>query len=222
MNLLVVIPAFNEERHLPELLHRLQRVIPLDQVLVVDDGSRDRTALLAEAAGARVLRNPRNQGKGYSLYRGFQYALQEGYDAVLTLDADLQHPPEYLPAFLARAREGYHVVVGSRFHDMRGMPLDRYLTNKTTTLVLSVLTGQRLQDTQSGYRLIRREVLERFQPTTFRFDFESELLFQAALQGFRIGYVPIPTIYGQERSSIHKVRDTWRFIRLSLKLLAWR
>ncbi len=221
MKTLVVIPAYNEARHLPVLLRRIQKVHPLNQVLVVDDGSEDGTAEVARRAGARVLQNPRNRGKGFSLYQGFQEALQQGYDAVITLDADLQHPPESIPAFVAKAREGYHVVVGSRFHDMRGMPLDRYLTNKTTTLVLSLLAGQRLEDTQSGYRLIRREVLERFRPTTFRFDFESELLFQAAMYGFRIGYVPIPTIYGREQSSIHKVRDTLRFIRLSLKLLSW-
>ncbi len=221
MKILVVVPAFNEAHHLPALLRRLERVIPLQQVLVVDDGSTDGTPEVARRAGARVLQNPENRGKGYSLYRGFQQALAEGYDAVITLDADLQHPPEKIPEFLQKAREGYYVVVGSRFHDMRGMPWDRYLTNKTTTLVLSLLAGQRLQDTQSGYRLIRHEVLERFQPTTFRFDFESELLFQAAIHGFRIGYVPIPTIYGGEQSSIHKVRDTLRFIRLSLKLLSW-
>ncbi len=221
MNTLVVIPAYNEERHLPMLLQRLQRVVSLDHVLVVDDGSQDQTATVARRAGAQVLQNPENRGKGYSLYQGFRRALTAGYEAVITLDADLQHPPEKIPEFLKKAEEGYHVVVGSRFHNLQGMPLDRYLTNKTTTLVLSVLAGQRLQDTQSGYRLIRREVLERFRPTTFRFDFESELLFQAAMYGFRIGYVPIPTIYGQEKSSIHKVRDTWRFIRLSLKLLTW-
>ncbi len=218
---LVVIPAFNEASHVPELLDRIRKVHPLEDVLIVDDGSTDETASLAEQAGVRVLRNPQNLGKGASLYRGFQWALQHGYDGVITMDADLQHPPELIPRFLEKARMGYDVVVGSRFHDFGEMPWDRYFSNRSTTLVLSLLTHTRLQDTQSGYRYLSARFLRVFRPTTRRFDFESEVLYQAALKGFKIGYVPMATVYGQEESSIHKVWDTVRFILLAIRLL-WR
>ncbi len=218
---LVVIPAFNEAAHLPRLLERIRRVHPLEDVLVIDDGSTDGTGEVARRAGAQVLKNPQNLGKGASLYRGFQWALQHGYDGVITMDGDLQHPPELIPSFLDKARAGYDLVIGSRFHDFGDMPWDRYFSNRATTLVLSLLTHTRLQDTQSGYRYLSARFLKGFEPSTHRFDFESEVLYRAALQGFKIGYVPMETVYGQEQSSIHKVWDTVRFILLAIRLL-WR
>ncbi len=221
MKVLIVIPAYNEGSTIRELLRRLKSLVSPCDILVVDDGSTDGTGELAAYEGVRVLRNLYNIGKGESLKRGFTIALREGYGGVITMDADLQHDVDDLNGILQKASEGFDIVVGSRWYDFSGMPLDRYLSNRLTTLVLSLLAGRRLEDTQSGYRFIRRTVLEKVSVPSSRYDFESEFLLRAALYGFKIGFSPIKTIYAGEKSHIHKLRDTLRFVKLTLKYL-WR
>jgi len=215
LHLCVVIPAYNEERHVGPVVEKARQQIP--DVVVVDDGSADDTARRAAQAGAHVIRHSHNRGKGGALQTGFDYALAHGYDAVIALDADGQHDPAELPRFVAAlaANEG-DIVLGSRMANPEGMPWLRHCTNRTTSVILSRLAGQPIADSQSGYKAIRAEVLRRVRPTREGFDAESEFLIGVSRLGYRIAHVPIRTIYGEERSSINPVLDTWRFIRLCL------
>jgi glycosyltransferase involved in cell wall biosynthesis len=194
----------------------IRATLPDAAVLVVDDGSTDRTSDRASEAGADVLRRPVNGGKGAALQTGFDEALKRGYEAVLTMDADGQHDPS-VGGGLLEALKDADLVIGSRDRDRTGMPWLRRATNVVTTWFVSRLAGQRVEDSQSGYRAIRAAVLEKVRPRSQRFDYESEFLIRAAREGFRISAVPIPTLYNAPGSHIHPLRDTIRFIRLVLR-----
>ena len=213
------MPAYNEAPRLPGVIEGLLRTFGPGDVLVVDDGSTDGTGEVALGFGVRLLRNPRNLGKGASLRRAFSLALREGYDGVLTLDGDGQHPPELAPRFLALGRRD-NLVLGSRRGSWRGdMPLANYLSNRLTTVFVSLLAGVRIEDSQSGYRFLGREVLARVPTRRRAFDMESELLVRAARLGFPILHVPIPVIYREKKSHIRGLRDTLRALSLAVRLL---
>ena len=218
-NILVVIPAFNEEKFLEELIKRIERHFPPQNILVVDDGSTDNTYEIARNLGVLTLRNQPNRGKGFALNRGFQFAVEHGFDGVITMDADLQHDPDEIPLFIEAYDQGCDVVIGSRWRDLGSMPLDRYLSNRLTTTIIDTLAGCRVEDTQSGYRLIKSDVLKKVRVKASHYDAESELIVKAARAGFKICNVPIKTIYGQEESSINKFLDTYRFIKLVFRLI---
>ena len=221
MNVLIAIPAYNEEGRISKLLDILVKKYPKDNILVIDDGSADRTYEEAKSFGVKVIKNSPNLGKGESIKKAFKYALDHGFDAVITMDADLQHDPSDLPKFISKFKnEGCDLVIGTRWHELYKMPFLNYISNRLTTMVLSLLAGTRLPDTQSGYRLYSRRVL-RLKFTQSRYDFESEVVFKIAVAGFKVCGVPIKVIYGTGISSVDKVRDTLRFIKLALKFL-WR
>lgn len=219
--LLIIIPAFNEEKRLGGLLKRISSFVSLKNVLVVDDGSVDNTAIVAEKVGCRVLRQGRNQGKGVALRSGFDFAIANGYDAVITMDADGQHDPDEIPLFIDFYKKtGTDLIIGTRKHDLSNMPFLRFQVNRTTSLVVSLLANAKFCDSQSGYRFIKREVLEKIKLKTERFQIETEVIVQATRAHFSIGEVPIRTIYFEQfKSHIHPITDTWRFIWLALRLL---
>jgi glycosyltransferase involved in cell wall biosynthesis len=216
----VILPAFNVAPHLPALLAELQERWPAYHLLVVDDGSSDRTADVATAAGVTVIQHTTNQGKGAALATGYDWALAEAHDWVYTMDADGQHLPREMGSFLSAARsQRWDVVVGSRMAAPQGMPWLRKTTNRFTSAVISSLAGQRIPDSQSGYRLYRTACLAGLHLQARRYDAESEILVKLARRGFRIGSVPIATVYGEEKSSIRPLRDTGRFFRLVMRLV---
>jgi glycosyltransferase involved in cell wall biosynthesis len=187
-------------------------------VLVVDDGSRDDTALRAEAAGATVLRQVPNQGKGAALRAGFRWGLEKpetDVAAILTLDADGQHDPAEIPAFLAaRAATGSDLLIGER--DFRGMPPVRRLSNAIGRAVFSRAVGQRVPDNQSGYRLLSRRLVEAMlSGSESGFEFEMEMIVVAVERGFRITGVPIRTIYAGEKSHIRPIPHVIHFFRVA-------
>lgn len=216
-----VIPAYNPGRALAGVAAAAAQVLGPAAVLVVDDGSTDGAPEASgEAARVVVLRHAANRGKGAALRTGFAAALAAGADWVFTLDADGQHDPAEMPSFLAEAARGrYDLIVGSRMADPRGMPGLRRLVNRTTSTIISGLAGQPIADSQSGYRLIAAPVLRALDLRFDRFDAESEILVKAGRAGFRIGEVPIRTIYGEERSTIRPLRDSLRFAGLVVRLL---
>lgn len=212
----VLISAFNEDEYIAEVVRGVLRIV--SRVLVVDDGSTDQTVPVSRAAGAEVIRHPVNRGKGSALRTGFEALLADGSEAIVVLDGDGQHDPKELPEFIKCAAEsGAGIVLGNRLADAAGMPLIRYWTNRTMSLILSWLIKQKIPDSQCGYRLIRREVLEDINLTTQNYDMESEMLILASRLGFKIGSVPIKTIYTGQASEIKPGRDTLRFIRLIVK-----
>ena len=210
----------------------------IDSVVVVDDGSQDATARIAQDSGALLLKHEINSGKGAALRTGFRYVLDHGYDAVITMDSDGQHDVDDIPTFLKafngkfsslekrkraelKKKTGSDIILGSRMQDISTMPAVRKFTNKLTSFVGSLLAHQEIEDSQSGFRLISSNVLRAIKLETSGYEMESELLIRASKAGFRIGSVPIKTIYGQEISKINPVIDTCRFFRLFFRSLRW-
>ncbi len=217
MKVCVVIPALNEGKTIGKLVERLLSCA--DRVVVVDDGSTDDTSGQAEKAGAVVLRHDRNCGKGASLRTGFDYALRAGCEQIITMDADGQHDWEELPLFVSEAeRSGADIILGTRMGSREGMPFIRLATNVVTSLIVSILSRQKITDSQTGYRLIKREVLEKVALVTSNYETESEILIKAGRKGFKVSEVPIRTIYSGEFSNINRFTDTLRFIKLVIRI----
>jgi len=218
----IVIPAFNAAATVGAVVAKAKEAAPESPIIVVDDGSSDATAQVSQEAGALVLRHHANRGKGEALRRGWAKAVQLACDAVITLDADGQHDPADLPRFVEHAdRTQADIVVGTRRFDPRRMPLDRVLSNTLTSLIVSWRGGQRIPDSQCGYRLIRSRVTEDIDLTTRGFEAESELLIKAGRKGYKISSIPIETIYRDQGSAIRHIRDTVRFTRLILRSFFW-
>ncbi len=209
-----LIPAYLEERRIRGVVQDVLRHIR--PVIVIDDGSPDRTAEEAAAAGAVVIRHEKNRGKGAALNTGFDYALKNNFDYVITLDADGQHSPDDIPRFVtAFRRGGVPVLVGSRMADPKGMPPVRKLTNIFMSWYLSREIGQRVPDTQSGFRLYAAQALPFLATASGGYAAESETLLRLAANNIKIGSVPITVIYrGDEKSKIRPFRDTIRFFRM--------
>lgn len=217
----VIVPAYNEEKNIPSLVKNLRTLSVggqdiVEEVVIIDDGSTDDTRREAEKAGARVISHPENRGKGAALKTGFQYALRKGFEAVITMDGDEQHDWREIPSFLNKAQENQaDIIIGNRMGNVRNMPFVRLWTNRITSRILSAIAHQRIEDSQSGYRLIKKEVLRNIDLTTSDFDTESEILIKASRRGYGITYIPIRTIYKDELvSKIKPVKDTIRFIKL--------
>ena len=213
-NVAAVIPAYHEEVHVRGVAERARA--QLDHVLVVDDGSTDATAARAREGGAEVIVHPENRGKGESIKTGLRHWLaRPEIEFILLLDADGQHLPEEISRFLAAAAAtDAGLFVGTRMSDVREMPFVRRTVNRYMSRRISRLCGQEVPDTQCGYRMIQRALAPHLLDGTSRFDYETEMLIIASRQGFRIASVPISTIYSDEVSSIHPVRDTIRFFKL--------
>ncbi len=218
----VVIPAFNAGRHLDGVLRDTARFIPGPRIIVVDDGSDDNTNEIARKAGVVVLGFSENRGKGAALEVGIHKAFEMGMTFAVTLDADGQHNPGEIPAFLAKqAATGADIIVGNRMADRSNMPGIRVFANRATSWFISLRTGIQVHDSQNGYRLIRTALFVKLRIKAKRYDAESEFLIRAAKAGGTIESVPVETIYGTEKSSVNPVIDTLRFLRLAIKSIFW-
>lgn len=207
-----VIPAYQAAATLDRVVRATAEHLP---VLVVDDGSTDGTGAVAATAGAEVVHQTPNQGKGAALRAGFRYAIDKGVDAVVTLDADGQHDPSRIPAFLD-AWLVYHapLIIGQR--DFTEMPFVRRLANNLGTQVFSWAVGRRIADNQSGYRLIGRPLLPHLlESSEAGFEFEVEMITDAIRAGLAIAWVPIPTIYEDEGSHIRPFAHVGNFLRVA-------
>jgi len=209
-----VIPAYNEEKHISDVVRRTRQ--KLDDVLVVDDGSQDTTAERAREAGAEVIVHEQNRGKGETIKTGLRHWLDRQFDFVIILDADGQHRPEEIDRFIAAALsvDEPKLILGSRMNDVSSMPRVRLIVNRWMSERISALCGQEIPDTQCGFRMLHRQLIPEVLGGTARFDYETEMLILASRKGFRIDSVPISTVYSDEVSSIHPVRDTIRFFKL--------
>lgn len=216
MKTCIIVPTYNEAKSIGELIKQIRSQD--FEVIVIDDGSQDNTAEIAEKSGVVVLRSQNNQGKGASLIKGFKYALTNAFDAVISMDGDGQHLPQDLPYFIRLAKySDSGILVGNRMLKAKNMPLVRFLTNKFMSWLISRLARQKIPDTQCGFRLIKKEVLERLNLTTSRYETESEILIKSSRLGFKIESVPIRTVYNGEKSSIKPFIDTLRFIRFIIR-----
>jgi glycosyltransferase involved in cell wall biosynthesis len=217
----VVIPCFRVALAIGELVRRLLPYVSAGDVYCVDDGSGDGTSAAIRASGAHLLQHETNQGKGGALRTAYAEVVRRGYGGAVAMDADLQHLPEELPRFLEAARH-FDLVIGTRDYDVDNMPLDRWLTNRATSLVTSALAGVAVTDSQSGYRYLSRRVLSEVPLDALRYDLESEQIIRAGRMGFRVGEVPISTVYVGSASHIRPGADTIRFVRMALRNFFWR
>ena len=218
MKTCLLLPAYNESSTIGPIIKDAGLFI--GRIMVIDDGSSDNTADVARAHGAIVLKHTRNRGKGRALRTGFEYALQDGYELIATMDGDGQHDPMDLPRFFDHFRRTRpDILVGGRFKERSRMPLHRRLNNWLVSNVGSALCGQKVPDFQSGYRFVKAEVLKNIPLETERYETESELLIKAGRLGFRIESTPIITIYGDEVSNVKVLREMRLFTRLLIKSL---
>jgi glycosyltransferase involved in cell wall biosynthesis len=193
----VVIPTLNEAPTIVDLVKRT--CAHSRHVIVVDDASSDGTADLLSDLPVTVLRHADTEGKGAGLVTGFREALKRDVSAVITLDGDGQHRPEDIPKFLARAKQKPgKIIIGSRLTDKAAFPPSRYRANRIANFWISWASGHPIEDSQSGFRLYPREVLESVRASHGRrhgFVFESEILINAAHAGYRSTAVSIPALY---------------------------
>jgi len=241
-----MVPAYNAGPTIAELLEKISKIVNRKDIVVIDDGSLDRTLEISQSAGVVVLKHERNQGKGEALKTGFKYALEKNYDHVITIDADLQHDPESIPDFIQKTENSSmldsktklpphpiplpngergisspDIIIGTRERNLKNMPFARWLTNNLSSVIVSVLSGQSVRDSQSGYRLIPTQVLKNVRLESKKYDLEPELLIKASRKGFKIEEVPIRTIYTGGKSFINPFVDTGRFIKLMWRSLWW-
>jgi len=217
--ILVVVPAHDEAPRIAAVVRGAAARLP---VLVVDDGSSDDTAGVARAAGAEVLEQRPNAGKGAALRAGFRLALERGYEAALTLDGDGQHDPAEIPSLIAAfgslpggspaATSRPELVVGQR--DFTAMPPLRRIANGAGTLAFSWAVGRHVPDNQSGYRLVGRRLMETsLESAEHGFEFEVEMLATCLARGWPVAWVPISTIYSGGPSHIRPVSHLRHFLR---------
>ncbi len=192
---LAIIPAYNEEAALPGVLGNLLKIMPAGDILVVDDGSRDRTAAVATAAGVPVACLPYNLGVGGALQTGFRYAVRQGFDRAVQVDADGQHDPSQIAVLMAALDDGADMAVGTRF----GGPNPTYRVGRVRGTAMRmlcrtvrILSGQKFSDTTSGFRAFSAPLIAYFAETyPCEYLETSEALLLACHNGFRIVEVPV-------------------------------
>ena len=213
----VLIPALNAQRTIPAVV--VQARAALEPVIVIDDGSRDSTGDVARAVGATVLRHDVNRGKGAALKTGFTWALENGFDGVITLDADGQHLPSEIPKFLAARGD---LIIGSRSHLFGHMLPRRRMANRFSAWCISKCAGARITDSQSGFRFYSANLLRNLRLRTDGFDMESEVIVLAGKRGFRISTIAIDLGFVNGVSTSHykplhdSVRIAWTVFRAKL------
>jgi glycosyltransferase involved in cell wall biosynthesis len=199
--LAVAIPAYEAEDTAANVVRRALAINA--SVVVVDDGSRDGTGDAARACGVTVLTHEVNFGKGRALNTAFEHLFAEGFDAVATIDADGQHPPEELPKLLAPWRDGADLVLGTRAHLYRSMGRVRRASNGTSSWLISHVAGAELPDCQTGFRLYTRTLIETIGFPEPRFEAESAVLVRAVRSGFRVVGVPVRLDKADGRATSH-------------------
>jgi glycosyltransferase involved in cell wall biosynthesis len=207
-----VIPALNSALTVGDVISGLRASLGSPFVVVIDDGSSDDTGAVAKTNADATLRFRRNRGKGAALRAGFALALEQAADIVLTIDADGQHDPRFAPD-LVEAVGAADLVIGARDRRVAAMPVGRRLTNRLSAAAVATCIRREVADAQSGFRAMRARVAADVKPRGDRYEFETELLILAAHAGYRIAFVPIPTIYGTKvRSHFRTVRDSARIV----------
>lgn len=221
--LCVLIPAYNAEATLRGVIEGVKR--SRFDIVVVDDGSTDSTPRIVREMGVTLLRHPENRGKGRALRTGFNYVIEHGYEAVITIDADGQHDPADIPRFVELYRQGRpDIIIGSRAAQFNEMPWLRRFWNQLGAKAVSRLTKTPVSDSQSGYRLVRTDVIGDLQLTTSTYEMEMELLIKACKKGYRVVTMDVigHAINDTSTSHFRPVVDTFKICMLYLRSLLWR
>jgi len=200
LKVLVGIPAYNEDGSIAKIVIRAGN--HADEVLVVDDGSRDDTAIIAERLGASVVKHEKNLGKGAALRDCFEYARRSGADVLVTMDGDGQHDASQIPTLVdALVEKRVDVVIGGRLDKPAEMSHFRWLGGRALDHATGVRVGDQLADSQSGFRAYSRRAIEVLTPSEFGMSVDSELIKKAEAAGLRIDLVPINVTYSGKTST---------------------
>ena len=213
MNVAIIIPAWNESKHIFDVVKRTKKII--SDVIVVDDGSKDNTTELAKKAGATVLTHITNLGKGAAAKTGCDYAYKKGFDVFILMDADGQHLPEDIPRFL-KALETKDIVFGYR-ESNKNAPQVLTFGNWVLTTLSKILFGMPLKDTQSGYRAFTKKTYKKIRWTATDYAMESEMIYKA--QGLSFKQIPIQRIYldnAKGTTVLHGIKIGWQMIKWKL------
>lgn len=209
-----VIPFFNEQKTIKNVVRKTLNYV--NEVIAVNDGSKDSS--MEELTGIErltIINLKMNTGKGNALRIGMDHSFMCNYDITVTIDADLQHDPAYIPSFLS-VMDDYDIIIGNRLTDLKSMPYHRRLSNKVTSALLSRKLNVKVKDSQCGFRAYRTKILPSIQTHTRGFEAESEIIVNAVRNNFKIGFVSIPAIYGDEKSKMRSVQATIGFIKVLL------
>lgn len=213
----VIVPIYNGESSINDFINRLDEKWN-NQLVFVDDGSIDNTFDLLMRKNVRLLKHEKNLGKGAAIQTAVDWIRNEGLDQAITIDIDLQHPPELLDEFIHVPNNT--ILLGYRFN-RQNMPLLRKLSNFLTSLLISIRSCSVIKDSQCGYRSFKTHIFENIECFEQGFHFESEFLIKSVLAGWKIKHIPIPTIYEGQRSAMKNIKDTIKFVNMWLKSYFW-
>ncbi len=221
--IVILIPAYNEEKYINNVIN--QCIQYNMDIIIVDDGSSDNTLSIINSIPKPknckiiLIKHPKNLGKGKSLKTGFSYIVKNNYDGTITLDADGQHDVKEISKFLKKIKkENPDLIVGNRLGDTKNMPFIRLFTNVFTSWIISLISGKRIRDVQSGYRYISSDILKNINIETGNFDTEPEILIKAGWLDYKITNIPIKTIYHKDFvSHVNPIKDTIKFFKLVLR-----
>jgi glycosyltransferase involved in cell wall biosynthesis len=208
MRVAIFIPAYNAEKFLGGVVKRMQE-IPRRDIIVVDDGSKDRTAEIAKSLGITLLRHTVNRGYGGAQKTAYNYVIKKGYDAVVMVHADGQHDPSQIQDFVKMIKNGYDAVTGTRFRDgnayKQGMPAVRYFGNLLLSSVTRIVTGLKVSEMHNGYRCYSIAALKavNFNENSNKYEFDTEMLLRMKSKNMKIGEIPVKTIYSGEKSYLN-------------------
>lgn len=209
----IVIPLYQGGNAALEFFNE----IPIEsrtRICIVNDGSTDGIPQKLEQLGYRVLHSFPNQGKSRALELGFEQARHWGKSWALTMDADGQHAWQDVQNFIAHWNPNRYDLYLGRRNFKQEMPFARVLSNSITSFLMSLICGTRIRDSQCGFRLYSLAALAQIEVKSKGFQWESEVLFALLAKGFRLSHVPVKTLYGDEVSTIHPWRDTFKFVRV--------
>jgi len=210
--LVVIVPAYNAEATLANVVKGVRRNLPKALIIGVDDGSTDGSRKLLRTVADETIEFDVNQGKGAALRAAFAKALEKGAGAVLTIDSDGQHDPAFAPD-IVRALDRADIVIGTRDLSGAHVPKHRRIANMISSAATRAVSGGKVRDSQSGYRAMKAEVLRKVDAKGDRYEFETDFIIRAARSGFTTVNVPISTIYGSP-SYFREFRDAWLVIKV--------
>jgi len=202
--ILVAMPAYNEEKYIGSVVLQARRYA--DEVMVVDDGSTDQTARIAELAGATVIRHGENRGYGVAIQRIIAEAEKKGADTLVLLDADSQHDPNDIPSFLKAISAGNDLVIGCRKIQRANIPLWRRAGQNVLLFLTNILSRGKLSDTESGFRAFSRKAVSQLKLKESGMAVSAETVSVATARGLKIAEVPIMAIYTRDGSTLNPIR----------------
>ena len=213
-NIWAVIPAYNEQKNIARVIKEAKNYV--DEIILVDDGSKDSTAKFGQAAGAIVLRHVVNLGKGAALKTGCDYAVKNGAELIVVLDADAQHNPGDIPRFIEKLKK-YDIVFSYRKASKK-MPFVLRFGNKFISNIVRILYNVNLTDTQSGFRAFSRETYKKIRWNAADYSMESEMISRVGKQKLKYVQIPIQTIYTDR----YKGTTVLDGIKIVLNMVWWR